>query len=288
MDGDLPNAKQIEEWNGERGKRWLDQYALVDRQLVAFGGRAMDRAALRPGERVLDIGCGTGETTLDLARRVGPAGAALGVDISRLLLERARDLARNVELPNLTFEEADAQTYPFAPASVDLVFSRFGVMFFDDPDAAFRNLKAALRPAGRAIFVCWRSLEESEFFAIPIAAALRRVPPPAAMDPDAPGPAAFANRDRVRGILSRAGFPDIAIDPLDEKVGGSTLDQTVETLTRMGPASALIGSAPPEVQQLIAAQGGAEALGKTGRESIPRRGCVAGGCAVLLGGRNVK
>ena len=253
MDGDLANAKQIEEWNGERGKRWLDQYAFVDRQLIAFGRRAMDQSALRPGERVLDIGCGTGETTLELARRVGPAGSALGVDISRLLLDSARDLARKAQAPNVSFEEGDAQTYRFAPASFDLVFSRFGVMFFEDSDVAFRNLKAALRPGGRVVFVCWRSLQESEFFAIPMAAAFRRLPPPAPMDPDAPGPGAFANPDRVRGILSRSGFTEIAIDPIDEKVGGSSLDETVGTLTRMGPAAALIGGAPPEVQQLIVA-----------------------------------
>ena len=249
----LPNARQIQEWNGEKGERWLEQYEKVQHELVAFGKRAMDRAAIRAGERVLDIGCGSGETTLELARRVGPAGSALGVDISRLLLDAARAAARQAALPNVSFQEADAQTYSFAPASFDIVFSRFGVMFFEDPDAAFRNLKTALRPRGRLSFVCWRSLQESEFFAIPMAAALRRLPPPAPADPDAPGPAAFANPDRVRGILSRAGFADIAIDPLDEKVGGSSLDETVETLMRMGPASALIGGAPQEVQQAIEA-----------------------------------
>lgn len=252
MDGDLPNAKQIEEWNGARGKRWLEEYAVVDRQLIAFGRRAMDHAAIQPGEQILDIGCGSGETTLELARRVGPTGSAVGVDISRLLLESASDLARESQAPNVSFEEGDAQTYAFALGNTDLVFSRFGVMFFENPDAAFRNLKAALRPGGRLTFVCWRSLPESEFFAIPMAAALKLVAPPAPIDPDAPGPVAFANPDRVRGILSRSGFTEIAIDPLDEKVGGASLDETVKTLTRMGPASALISSAPPEIQQAIA------------------------------------
>jgi SAM-dependent methyltransferase len=253
MNGRLANAKQIEEWNGAKGERWLEEFAVVDRELVAFGRRAMDQAAIRAGERLLDIGCGTGETTVELAQRAGTTGSALGVDVSRLLLERARDLARKAQATNVSFEEGDAQTYAFAPASFDLVFSRFGVMFFEDSDAAFRNLKAALRPGGRLTFVCWRSLQESEFFAIPMAAALKRLPPPAPVDPDAPGPGAFANPDRVHGILSRAGFTEIAIDPIDEKVGGSTLDRTVETLTRMGPATALISAAPPEVQEAIVA-----------------------------------
>ena len=252
MDGDLPNAKQIEEWNGARGKRWLEEYAVVDRQLVAFGRRAMDHAVIRAGERVLDIGCGSGETTLELAGRVAPTGSAVGVDISRLLLDSARDLAQKAQAPNVSFEQGDAQIYPFAPGSFDLIFSRFGVMFFDDPDTAFRNLKGALRPGGRLTFVCWRSLPESEFFAIPMTAALKRVAPPAPIDPEAPGPVAFANPDRVRGILSRSGFTEIALDPLDEKVGGASLDDTIVTLTRMGPASALISGAPPEIQQAIA------------------------------------
>ncbi len=252
MGDDLPNAVQIEEWSGERGKRWLDQYVIVGRQIAAFGRRAMDQAGIMVGERVVDIGCGNGETTVELARRVGPAGAVVGVDISGILLDSARDLARKAGLSNLTFEEADAQTRAFAPASFDLVFSRFGVMFFENPDAAFHNLRTALQPGGRLSFVCWRALQESEFFSIPIAAAFRRVPPPAPIDPDAPGPGAFANPDRVRGVLSRSGFTEIVIDPLDEKVGGSTLDETVETLLRMeGPASAVIGGAPQEVQQLI-------------------------------------
>ena len=247
----LPNAKQIEEWNGEKGKRWLEQYEKVQRELVGFGRRAMDHAAIQSGERILDIGCGSGETTLELARRAGPAGSALGVDISRLLLDAARAAARQAELPNVSFEEADAQTHSFAPASFGVVFSRFGVMFFEDSDAAFRNLKRALRLGGRLCFVCWRPLQDSEFFVIPMSAAMRRLPPPPPMDPDAPGPGAFANPDRVRGILSRAGFADIAIDPLDEKVGGWSLDEAVDMLVRMGPASAMIGGAPPEVQQAI-------------------------------------
>src|SRR5579885_3498256 len=118
----------------------------------------MDHAAIQSGERILDIGCGSGETTLELARRAGPAGSALGVDISRLLLDAARAAARQAALANVSFQEADAQTHAFAPASFDLVFSRFGVMFFEDPDAAFRNLKTALRPGGRLCFVCWRPL----------------------------------------------------------------------------------------------------------------------------------
>jgi SAM-dependent methyltransferase len=253
LDFKFPNATQIEEWNGDRGKCWLEQHEALERQVVAFGNRAMDRAAIRQGERALDIGCGCGETTLEMSRRVGPAGFALGVDISRILLESAREAARQAELPNLRFEEGDAQTYAFEPASFDLIFSRFGVMFFEDPVAAFRNLRIALRSDGRLIFVCWRTLKESEFFAIPMEAALRRLPPPAPTDPNAPGPTAFANPDRVRDILSQSGFKEIVIDPIDEKVGGLTLERTAAMLVRLGPASRLMSGAPQEIRDLISA-----------------------------------
>ena len=251
QDLERPNAKQIEEWNGERGACWLEQQHALERQVAPFGNRAMDRAAIRQGERALDVGCGCGGTALEIARRVGPAGFVLGMDISRILLESAREAARRGELPNVRFEEADAQTHLFAPASFDLVFSRFGVMFFEDSVAAFRNLRMALRPDGRLAFVCWRALQESEFFAIPMAAALRRLPPPPPADPDAPGPTAFANPDRVRSILSQSGFTDIVINSLDEKVGGLTLEQTAEMLVRLGPASRLISGAASEMRDLI-------------------------------------
>jgi ubiquinone/menaquinone biosynthesis C-methylase UbiE len=135
--------------NSATGRRWLERYEAVDGQIAPFGLRAMGAADVRPGERVLDVGCGCGETSLELARRVGASGSVTGVDISRLLIETSRQLADRLKVSNVRFEAADAETVPLPTQSFDLVFSGFGVMFFDDPEAAFRNLRNALRPGGR-------------------------------------------------------------------------------------------------------------------------------------------
>src|SRR5437879_7842894 len=124
-----PNARQVEEWNNTTGRRWLERHERIDRQIAPFGHGAMDRAVIQHGQRILDIGCGCGETTVDLGRRVGDAGFVMGVDISRLLIEAARRLARETNLLNVDFEVADAQTYPFAAEGFDVAFSRFGIMF---------------------------------------------------------------------------------------------------------------------------------------------------------------
>jgi len=184
----IANATQREKWNTETGSRWLERHAIIDQQIAPFGRRTMDRANIQLGWRVLDVGCGCGETTVELARCVGHSGSVWGVDISAPLIEAARALAQKSDLGNVHFEEANAQTYPFPAASFDLVFSRFGIMFFDDPDAAFHNLRAALKPGGRLAFACWPAARDNQFVTIPLAAAARHVSLPARGDPDAPGP----------------------------------------------------------------------------------------------------
>jgi SAM-dependent methyltransferase len=248
-----PNANQHQEWNNATGRRWLERHEAVDRQLAPFGRRAMDRADIGAGQRVLDVGCGCGETTLELARRVGAGGFVTGIDISRLLIERARQLAGESRLANIRFEEGDAQTFPFPPQSFDVVFSRFGIMFFDDPDAAFANLRAALRPGGRMSFVCWPAPRENQFITIPIAAATRHITLPEPSDPDAPGPFAFAEPERVRRILSRAGFSDIETERVIEKVGGGTLDETANQLAEVGPLSSILDSIDEQTRRAIVA-----------------------------------
>src|SRR5262249_38336345 len=150
---------------------------------------------------VLDVGCGCGDSTVDLARRVAPDGTVVGMDISAVMLERARQTAREQGV-NARFEHADAQTHAFAPASFDVLFSRFGVMFFADPTAAFANLRSALRPGGKLAFVCWQSLAENPWMLVPLGAAFQIIPPPPMPAPDAPGPFAFADQSRVRSILA--------------------------------------------------------------------------------------
>jgi SAM-dependent methyltransferase len=236
----IANATQREKWNTETGSRWLERHAIIDQQIAPFGRRAMDRASIQPGERVLDVGCGCGETTVELARRVGHSGSILGVDISAQLIEAARALAQKSDLENVHFEEADAQTYPFPAASFDLIFSRFGIMFFDDPDAAFHNLHSALRQGGRLAFVCWPAPRENQFVTIPLAAAARHISLPAPGDPDAPGPFAFADADRVQRILSRSDFADIEIERVIEKVGGKSLEETTDMLLQLGPLDEIL------------------------------------------------
>ncbi len=241
-----PNAEQIKFWNETRGGTWVAQHDAINAQIAPLGRLAMERASVAAGERVLDVGCGCGTTTIELARRVGPSGRVLGADISGPMLADARKRASAAGVPNVEFVQADAQTYTFPSAAFDLLFSRFGVMFFADPTAAFANLRTALRSGGRIAFVCWRTLPENPWMGVPLAAALQFLPPPPIPGPDAPGPFAFADRDRVERILAGAGFTDVAFDAVDEPLvvgGGADIPRTVEFLLQMGPLAAAMREA---------------------------------------------
>jgi SAM-dependent methyltransferase len=193
-------------------------------------------AAAKPGEFVVDVGCGTGQTTLGLADAVGENGQVVGVDISRPMLEWARGRARG-PASRSSFFEADAASYPFKPVN-DLVFSRFGVMFFDDPTSAFTNIRKALKPGGRLAFVCWRSPAENTWASAPLAAARPFLPPQPPPDPLAPGPFAFADADRLKGILEAAGFRDVRIEKLDTVMNlGDSLEAAAEQMLQVGPLS---------------------------------------------------
>jgi SAM-dependent methyltransferase len=219
---------QREYWNGPAGERWAQTREQIDANLAALGDAAIAFAAPRPGERVLDIGCGSGTTTFALRRLVEPGGSVCGVDISAPLLAVARERAAGTDV---TFIEADAATHRFD--RFDLVFSRFGVMFFTDPVAAFANLKTT---GGRIAFVCWRALGDNPWATVPLAAAGDLVPAEPPADPHAPGPFAFADRDRVADILARAGWRDIAIEPHDSSVVlGATLDEAIPYVMLIGP-----------------------------------------------------
>lgn len=253
LDSTTPNTKLRDEWNNATGRRWLERHEAVDRQIAPFGHRAMDRANIQAGQSILDVGCGCGETTLELARRVGESGFVVGIDISHLLIETARQLAAGSGLANLRFEHGDAQIYNFAQESFDLVFSRFGIMFFDDPEAAFTNLRSALHPGGRLIFVCWPAPRENQFMTIPLAAAARHITLPEPSEPDAPGPFAFANMEWVRRILSRSGFGEIETDRLTGKAGGGTLDETARMLLELGPLGSIVESIDDATRSAILA-----------------------------------
>jgi SAM-dependent methyltransferase len=246
------NAAQIEHWNGPAGETWVRLQARLDAQLAVLGRLAMDRAAIRPGEAILDVGCGTGETTLELSRRVGESGKVLGVDISRPMLSLARRRLEGAGFSQTRFEEGDAQTHGFTQGGFDLVFSRFGTMFFADPVAAFKNLRAALGKQGRLAFVCWRTAAENPWVAVPMAAAFQHIPQPPPPPPGGPGEFAFADRDRVHKILSGAGFRNITIEPEDKLIGGASLDMTVDATLSMGPVAAALREADPAKREPVA------------------------------------
>ena len=182
---------------------------------------------------MLDVGCGSGQTTLALGGRVGAAGRAVGVDISRPMLDVAR--RRGEVAPQVAFHEADAQTFAFEPATFDAIHSRFGVMFFEDPTAAFANLRGALKPGGRLAFICWRTPLENPTMTAPMLAASAHLPPPELPAPGAPGPFAFADAERVRTILGAAGYADIDISPQDMPAGGHTVEGAVDLALKIGP-----------------------------------------------------
>ncbi|WP_437647416.1 class I SAM-dependent methyltransferase [Sorangium sp. So ce362] len=251
-----PNADQIQYWNEVAGPKWVALHDVISAQIRPLGALAMDRAGLAAGERVLDVGCGIGDTTLELGRRVGPGGAVVGVDVSAPMLDRARAAALSAGAANVAFENADAQTAAL-PGPFDVLYSRFGVMFFADPAAAFANLRKALRPGARLAFVCWRSLQENPWLFVPTLAVARHLPLPQP-DPHAPGPFAFADAARVGAILSRAGFVRVHHEPIDRELsvaGGKSLDETVDFLLQMGPASAALRqtNAAPELVDRVRA-----------------------------------
>ena len=247
------NADQIAYWNAGAGETWAAMQARLDQQLEPLGLRAMEALAPKPGERILDIGCGAGQSTLALASAVGPTGLALGLDISRPLLSVAEGRAREAGLDQARFVEADAQIHAFESKAFDGVFSRFGVMFFADPIAAFTNIRKALKPGGRLAFVCWRSPAENVFMSLPAQSVAHLLPPSPPPVPNAPGPFAFADGDRLKGILEAAGFSAVTLTPHDQKIGSGDLEQTLATSLKVGPLGAVLRENPDKQEAVIAA-----------------------------------
>jgi SAM-dependent methyltransferase len=249
-------TEQAAYWNGPGGKMWLGAYDRIQRGIAGFSQVALEAAGAQSGERVLDVGCGTGGTTAALAKAVGTGGRVLGVDISETLVAAARAQ----KLGNATFEVGDAATYAFAAGSFDLVFSRFGVMFFADPVAAFRNIRRAMKPAGRLVFVCWRTPPENPWAAVPMRAAQPFLPPMERPGPDDPGQYSFGDRVRLERILVEAGFAGPSIEPIDLMLNqGRDVPDVMERIGDFGPLARAFKDATPE-QVAKAKQAVAEAL----------------------------
>lgn len=248
------NADQIAFWNSIAGQTWAALQENLDRQIEPLGALAMDALAPRLGERVIDIGCGCGQTSFALARRVGPTGRVVGVDISAPMLAMARRRTDREAQAEVRFLQADAQTHLFEATGADCAYSRFGVMFFADPIAAFENIRSGLRSGGRIAFVCWRAMALNPFMTAPLEAALSLLPEaPRPPDPNAPGPFAFADPVRVEEILARAGFHDIVLSPHDEAIGGGNVDQAVKTALSIGPLGAALRERPELTRSVEAA-----------------------------------
>lgn len=233
-----PNAAQRAYWNGEPGRNWVANQSDLDAMLAEVTALLLDEIAPAAGSRLLDVGCGAGETTVALARLVGPGGMVTGIDISEPLLGLARARAEAADLGNVLFLHADAAVHRFEPESVDRIVSRFGVMFFADPAAAFRNLATALRPGGEIVFVAWAEPARNPWFSLPLEAAVERLGPPEPVAADAPGPTAFRDIGRVVGLLEAAGFAAARGEARSVELPlGATLDHAVGLALRVGAAT---------------------------------------------------
>lgn len=273
------NAYQVADWNGQSGERWVANQARLDAMVEVFGQAAIEAAAPATDERVLDVGCGAGASSRALAARVGAGGQVLGVDISEPLIDRARTLARQ-DAPAL-FQVADASSAELPQGAFDILFSRFGVMFFDDPTAAFAHMRRALRPGGRVAFVCWRGAAENDWVRLPMGALMGIVPPSALPDPEAPGPFSFGDRERVARILTAAGFTDIAIAPFDASVpfgeGGTrdaAIDDAVKMTLEVGPLSRALADQPDDIRARASAAVRAAFAGLPGERSVMINGAA--------------
>jgi ubiquinone/menaquinone biosynthesis C-methylase UbiE len=242
-----PNSESIALWNDVLAPRFLRFRRILVDGLGGHGKAALERHGPATGAIVLDVGCGFGETTIELASRVAPRGYVLGIDCCASFVTVARQDAARAKLTNLRFEVADAQVHRFR-GGFDLCFSRFGTLFFQDPVAALGNLRRALRPGGRLVMVVWRWSEDNAWASVSSEAARAHLPAPRGNTPnDGPGPFSMASQDVVGEILRAAGFVNTAFERVDcPMLVGPTVDEATEFLLEIGPAVDIIRDAGPE------------------------------------------
>ncbi|MDH2434831.1 class I SAM-dependent methyltransferase [Pokkaliibacter sp. MBI-7] len=277
---------QITDWKGQSGERWVTYQARLDAMMAVFGQAAIEAAAPAAGEHILDVGCGAGASSLDLAGRVGAGGHVLGVDISEPLIERARALAP--QDTQALFQVADASSTELPEGAFDILFSRFGVMFFDDPTAAFTHMRRALKPGARVAFVCWRGMAENDWVRLPMGAIKGILPPMTPPNPEAPGPFSFGDQRRVARILTVAGFTDVAIVPFDASIPfgkGETrdaaLDDAVKMTLEVGPLSRALADQPDDIRARASA-----AVRTVFAEYASERSLMIEGAAWIVTARN--
>ena len=235
----IANVEAAEAWDGHEGAHWAEHAARYERSSVRHRPHLLNAAIIRPGDRVLDAGCGAGLSTIEAAR-LASQGSALGLDLSSQMLARARERAAAEDVGNVTFEQGDAQVHPFEPGAADVAISLYGAMFFGDPVAAFTNIARGLRPGGRLALLAWRALDQNEWLStVRGALALDRdLPTP---PPDAPTPFSLADPDRVRTRLTAAGFDDIQLDAVDEPAElGDDADDAFAWFSTVGIVNGLL------------------------------------------------
>jgi SAM-dependent methyltransferase len=247
------HQEQITYWNSAGGARWASAQTRLDKMLAPVSRLLLERARPEPGMAVLDIGCGGGATTLEIAQAVGPKGRAAGVDVSERLIGLAK--ARISGLSHVEFVLADAASYPFTRFA-DLAISRFGVMFFGSPAAAFANIRNAIKPGGRLVLTCWRALDENPWMKVPLKAVYAAgAPTPPRPGPEDPGPFSFGDPERVKRILTAAGFRDIAFIPNDVSLdiaAGEGLAAAIQQAMTIGAAAAALRDQPQDIHDAAA------------------------------------
>ncbi len=244
------NEEQAKFWS-ERSPTWLELEDRLEEVNGLPGRLAMDRLDPVRGQRIVDLGCGAGRTTVELAARVAPGGRVLGVDIAEEMLTGARRRAQGIDAMEL--RRADIQVDPLEEEAFDGAYSRFGVMFFADPPAAFANVRRALRPGGTLSFVCWQGPLDNEWMSVPVMAAAAVIGPPPTPEPGAPGPFSLADPERVREILAAAGFRDADIEPHDDEVARPATDiaEVAATSTQLGVLREQLRDAPVDTRQQV-------------------------------------
>lgn len=247
-DADQVTADQLAFWNGVGGETWVARQAHTDVTLQPVSDALVAHAAPLTGERVLDVGCGCGASTLDFARAVGPTGAVEALDISGPMLAEAENRANAAGIDNIEWRQADAGTAPLH--EYDLLTSMFGLMFFGDAVAAFSHMRSAAKAGARMSFVCWRTLAENPWMEVPMSAVLRHLPPRPPGKPNAPGMFAFADPERVAQVLTDAGWADPQLTKLDcslDIAAGHGLDEAVVQSTKIGAVNSWLRDQPPEI-----------------------------------------